>query len=262
MEENFYRHARAYDIAFTGRDYSEEYKFIKWCFNRHGKVKNSSKTFLEIGCGPAHHAKEFAKRGWKTYALDISAEMIAYARLNFEKENLSAAFIEADMIDFSLAEPVDLICNFNESITHVLTNEDFITHLKSVSKNLYSGGIYIIETAHPFYFFPDSEPNIWTTMFENEEVELLFGLPDDEYDSVNQIWNLTTRFSTKEKGKKKVVVEYQSKHRWYLSQELKSLIQLSDEFDDFWFYGNMEIPPHPLDDSDECDCMVVVIRKK
>lgn len=261
MEETFYKHAKAYDIAFAGRDYNEEYKFLEWCFDKHSSIKNKKKSFLELACGPAHHAKIFSKQGWNTFGLDLSLEMIEYAKLNFAADKASGEFIQGDMINFSLDMKVDFIGNFNESITHILTNEDFISHLKAVSNNLNKGGLYIIETAHPMFFFPDDEANIWKAKKKNMEVEMLFGKPDDEYDSVNQIWNLTTQLKISENGKTETL-KYKSKHRWYLAQELKLLIQLSKEFDEAWFYGNMEIPPRPLDSSRECDCMIIVLKKK
>jgi SAM-dependent methyltransferase len=257
---DFYKFAEAYDLVFSGRDHAQEIIFSEWCFNKHSKIKDQSRTVLEVASGPAHHAKEFARKGWQTSALDISEEMLEYAKLTSPELNIN--YIQDDMLSFRLDEPVDFITNFNESITHILTNEDFILHLKTVSKNLKPGGIYLIETAHPYYFFPDEEPNLYKIFNGDEEFEFLFGKPDDDYDPVKQIWNLTIELKIKKNGK--IVEDYisNSLHRWYLSQELRAFVQLSGEFDEYWFYGSMEVPPAELTDFENSDSMILVLRKK
>ena len=83
LAKDFYKNARAYDIAFSDRDFEYETKFLKWCLKNHAKVdnkKSSKKSFLEMACGPAQHARLFAKGGWRSIALDLSPEMIEYAK--------------------------------------------------------------------------------------------------------------------------------------------------------------------------------------
>ncbi len=261
--KEFYKFAKAYDIAFQGRDYEDEYDFLLWCYNNHAKNKIDSKLkpgFLEVACGPAHHAREFVRRGWNSVAVDLSEEMLEYAKILSEKENISMKYLAADMSDFSIEEKVDLAGIFTESITHLVTNEQIISHLKSVAACINSGGIYVIETSHPQYFFPDDEPNYWEAKENGMNVKILFGKPDDKYDPVLQQWEVTTKLEIEEKGQPTEIVESKSKHRWYLAQELRALIELSGVFDDFWFYGNMEVPPGKLDNTANSDCMVVVLR--
>ncbi|MBZ0199070.1 MAG: class I SAM-dependent methyltransferase, partial [Ignavibacteriaceae bacterium] len=147
--KEFYRFAKAYDIAFSGKDYKEEIRFIDWCFIKHAKVGSSNRSALELACGPARHAIELSRTKWKTYAIDLSSDMIEYAEILAKKEKADISFICGDMLDYKLDEPTAITTIFTESITHILTNEDLIKHLKCVSANMLPGGLYIIETAHP-----------------------------------------------------------------------------------------------------------------
>ena len=63
--------------------------------------------------------------------------------------------------------------------------------------NMLPGGLYIIELAHPRYIFPATEPNLWKVQSGDLEVEMLYGLPDDFYDTVTQIWELTSRLTVR-----------------------------------------------------------------
>lgn len=258
--KQFYKFAKAYDIAFGDRDYANECNFVEWCFVNYGEPSGQEKSFLELACGPARHALELSKRNWRSFALDLSEEMLEYAKLISSRENAHVEFICADMVKFSIAQKVNVAASFTESISHILTNEDFIQHLKSVSECLLPGGVYVIESAHPYHFFPDDEPNEWTTSKDGMEVQLLFGHPDDDYDAVKQIWEISSSMQIKE-GVKVEVIQSKSKHRWYLCQEIKALHHLAGSFSEIVFLGNMNIPPHALDNSDESESMIVVLKK-
>jgi SAM-dependent methyltransferase len=255
---DFYRFVEAYDLVFSGRDYPVECNFLRWCFEDKNRVK--LKSVLEVACGPAHHARYLAREGLTVSALDLSTDMINYAEKLSAQQGIEMNHLTGDMVQFNLNQKYDLILNLNESITHILTNDDFVKHLNSVYDALNSRGVYIIETAHPAYFFPEDEPNFYKVKKGKTEVELLFGTPDDYYDPVSQIWKLTTEVRIKENGKLIEEENSFSYHRWYLSRELEALIKLNGKFKEFSFFGSMSLPPLSLDD-DESDCMIIVLYK-
>lgn len=265
-DKEFYRNAHAYDIAFDDREFDTECDFLEWCLRNHSNLSPEQledKSFLEMGCGPAQHVREFAKRGWHSTGLDLSSDMVEFAKLEAQKENLIIDTVEGDMCDFQLEKPVILAATLMESISHLVTNEQLISHFKSVASNLTPGGIYVIEATHPMFYFPDEEANTWISKNGNLEVEITFGLPTDTFNSVTQQWIVTTVMKIRQKGQKEVVVESKSPIRWYLAQELKALIELSGVFDKHWFYGSLYYtPPFELDDTEDSDSMVVVLRTK
>ncbi|RJP58515.1 MAG: class I SAM-dependent methyltransferase [Ignavibacteriales bacterium] len=264
MSKEFYRNAKAYDVAFLDREFDLECDFLEWCFNNLSNIKKTKKQnrFLELGCGPARHAREFAKRNWKSIALDLSDEMIEYAIHEAKKENLDLTGIVANMIDFKLDKKVTLATTLMESIAHITRNEDMVEHFKSVAANLKKGGLYIIEATHPQFYFPDDEPNTWFSKEGNFSVEITFGDPNDSYNSLNQTWLSTTRLKIKNGNAPLVTTESRSEVRWYLLQEMKLLIEKAGVFDKAWFFGSLYFnPPKPLDESEDSDAMVIVLRK-
>ena len=274
----FYSNAQAYDIAFSDRNFVDECNFLDYCLQTYGAVAlprggvspGNRQSFLELACGPGRHAQEFACRGWRAVGLDLSPEMLEYARSIEVSTNRPVTWHEGDMCDFILDEPVSLAANLMESLSHLTTNESVVNHLRAVSSNLVSGGIFVIEMAHPDTIWRDSLPNSWRSKStENPifgtippiDVDVLFGAADDHYDWVDQIWTVTTRLDIHEDGKPSRVVESKYPHRWYQAQELRALIDLSEAFSKTWFLGNMVIPPPRLDNSENSQRMVVVLRK-
>src|SRR5487761_2430820 len=114
---DFYRNTHAYDIAFGDRDFSAECDFLTWCLDTHG-IGSTQPSFLEVPCGPARHAREFASRGWRSIGLDMSTDMLEYATQAANVEGVKLKTLCADMCAFSLDEPVCLIANMMESLTH------------------------------------------------------------------------------------------------------------------------------------------------
>ncbi|MBZ0199105.1 MAG: hypothetical protein K8H86_04495, partial [Ignavibacteriaceae bacterium] len=104
--------------------------------------------------------------------------------------------------------------------------------------------------------------NIWKVKQNGLEVIVQFGAHDDKYDPFLQQWDITTKISIKEKDKLVQINKSKSIHRWYLAQELRALIELSGEYEDVWFYGNMAVPPCNLKDCKIPDSMIIVMRKK
>lgn len=271
----FYRNARAYDIAFGDRDFADECNFLEWCLNRHDgssipqrlSVVNRQ-SFLELACGPARHAREFAKRGWRAVGLDLLPDMLDYACEGAKGDGVFIETIAADMTDFTLDQPVALAANLMESLSHLVTNEQVVAHLRAVSRNLLPGGVFVIEMAHPSTLWRDNLPNTWrarsTDMayFRDDpytEIDVLFGAADDPYDWITQQWQVTARLTIREASQPERIVEHQHPHRWYQAQELKALIDLSGAFSRVLWYGDM-LRPAPVLDNDS-ERMLVVLRK-
>lgn len=265
MSNDFYRNARGYDIAFADRDFDVECDFLEWCVKNHAKIdkdKTDDWSFLELGAGPSRHAREMAYREWRSVALDISEEMMEYAKQEAGKDEVEIETVVSDMIDYELDKPVLLTATLMESISHIVTNEDMIKHFRSVARNTVPGGLYVIEATHPMFFFPDNEPNTWTSEEDGTKVEITFGMPSDKYNTVTQQWTVTTRMKINENGTEHFT-ENKSQIRWYLAQEMKALVELSGVFDYYWIYGSLYYtPPQQLDESENSDAMVFVMRVK
>lgn len=257
----FYREARAYDIAFGDRDFNEECDFLEWCLRQHGVVQGDSNSFLELAAGPARHARVFARRGWRSVALDLSDDMLDYAQQGARREGVSLELVKGDMCDFALQKPIALAANLMESLSHLTTNEQVAAHLRAVSRNLLPGGIFLIEMAHPADIWRDNLPNYWTLEEDGTSVDMIFGLAEDHYDWISQQWTVTTQLIIREPGQPQRVIRNQNQHRWYQPQELRALIELSGAFSQSWWYGNMLVPPPSLNHPEDAERMIVVLRK-
>ena len=53
------------------------------------------------------------------------------------------------MKNFELQQKVDLAAIFMDSTSYLISNDDVITHLQCVARNLNDQGLYVLEMSHP-----------------------------------------------------------------------------------------------------------------
>ncbi|HEY3883004.1 MAG TPA: class I SAM-dependent methyltransferase [Trebonia sp.] len=188
-----YDEPELYELACAYRDVPAEVTAIEaWCARHHtGPVR----SVLELAAGPAEHARELARRGLRATALDRSPAMCEYAAARAKAEGLDLAVVEADMRDFTITgeagAPVlfDLAVTMLNSACHLFTLDDLVRHLVAVRARLASGGLYIVELAHPADFFA-AEPrtsNEWTIEAPGLHAEVRWGGRNDRIDPLTQV---------------------------------------------------------------------------
>lgn len=119
--------------------------------NRHarqkvlGKVLPRLRSVCDLGCGTGTTALEFARRGIKVYAVDLSPIMCRQAREKARLADLPVKVICADMRTFRLPEPVDLVtCEFNP-LNHLPRRAHLARVARSVARALRPGGHFYFD---------------------------------------------------------------------------------------------------------------------
>ncbi len=131
---------------------------------------------LDLGCGTGHLAAALVGRGYKVTGLDLSADMLRYAR-----ENASgAAFICADARDFKLRADFDLVVSTFDSMNHILTEDELEHAFANVRGCLKPGGRFIFDLN-------------MAKAFENEWWKSSFFLFDDHTYIMRGGYDRTTR---------------------------------------------------------------------
>jgi SAM-dependent methyltransferase len=125
-----------------------------------GPVLPRIASSCDLACGTGRTAMMLARRGIRTCGVDLSAEMCRLTRIKARRAKLPIPVIRADMRDFRLAEPVDLIlCEF-DAINHVPSKDDLARVAKCVSRALRSGGYFYFD-ANTRLSFRKLWPSTW-----------------------------------------------------------------------------------------------------
>lgn len=104
----------------------------------------SSKTYLDLGCGPGLYTSKIAKKGIKTTGVDFSHNSLKYARSQAALDNLDIHYIEGNYVEMELQGSYDLITLIWCDIC-VLSQEDLQKLFHNVKRVLKPNGIFIFD---------------------------------------------------------------------------------------------------------------------
>jgi len=250
-----------YDIAFDFRDVKGEVDFL--CHIAKKQLGRPVKSAIELACGPAYHAREFARRGIVSDGLDLSPEMIAYTRELANKERLAMNAIEADMRWYRSEKKYDLAYILIASFAHLLTNQDILDNFNCVADLLNDGGVYVIVTAHPRDFWGVGEryaKTHWTMERDGVVVITDWGGDNDRFDPLTEIDDVTVSFAVTENSET-TVHKCPERLRRLSFQTFQALVQLSGRFETANLLGDLD-ESVPLSSENESGRLVAVMGKR
>jgi SAM-dependent methyltransferase len=251
-----YTAPRLYEIAFD-MNRKGEVDFLVHCFKRF--ARRSVRTVLDIACGTGPHLVRLAERGYQTTGLDLSAKNIEYLGERLADKGLRGDLVVGDMTDFRLKRPVDAAICMQDSQGHLLTNAQLLAHLRSVSRNLKRGGLYIFDRYMASSWTNPARSWSWSRRRGGLIVRASFSALND-VNPVSQVFKEHMTLEAVENGTHRV---YRQTHmsRMVFPQELRGLVDLAGGFEFVqWFFG---FKPHQvLERSKRPLLMVVVLRKR
>ena len=255
----FYNRAEWYDLAFDFRNIAKECDFLTEIARVH--TGRPPASFIEFAAGPARHALEFAKRGCRSSAMDLSDEMRTYSSGVAARQGISLTYLCEDIVRFEMKERFDLAAIMMNSTAYILSNDDFVAHLRSVANALSENGVYVLEMDHPrdIYKVGRSTTDDWEMEKDGRKVSLSWGSKDDPFDPVSGIAEVTAKMRCSEGGREFEIVE-RDKQRLYTVNEIKALVQLSEEFEIVALLGALSAGV-ALSNAKESWRTVVVLKK-
>lgn len=129
-----------YHLLYKKRDESEAKEFIDKLLMY--LAPSAHATMLDLACGKGRFSRYLANKGYLVTGLDLSVNSIEFAR-QFETANLS--FFTQDMRKVFRVNYFDFIFSFFTSFGYFESEKDDLRSLKSVSKGLKDGGIYVLD---------------------------------------------------------------------------------------------------------------------
>ncbi|WP_438446185.1 class I SAM-dependent DNA methyltransferase [Gorillibacterium sp. sgz5001074] len=190
--------ASVYDRLMADMPYQDWIRFAEECFRRYGKPR----TLADLGCGTGSIAIPLAGLGCRVYGIDLSEEMLAIAREKSDRTRRQSGFgsgaddpmwLQQDMREWELDEPVDAVVSFCDSVNYLTEQEDVAELFARTYEGLKPGGWFAFDVHTPGTLeeyaenqpFVLNEPDIayiWLSALEEEtctiEHELTFFVRD------------------------------------------------------------------------------------
>ena len=182
------------------------------------------KSVCELGCGTGNRALEFARRGLRVFALDLSPTMLRTARQKARRAGLPIRFIRGDMRTFRLPQQVDLVTSEWGAINHVPRKTDLVRVVRAVGRALRPGGYFMFDANHRPTF-----ERYWAMPEVNETPEL-FAVQQGGYDrNRDKGWMEVTWFVPSRNGLWKRYHQSIEEVHWTRSEIRRTLLRAGFE---------------------------------
>jgi ubiquinone/menaquinone biosynthesis C-methylase UbiE len=102
-------------------------------------------TILDLACGEGAFAVAMAKKSFQVTGVDLSPNMLQFARERAEKENAKVEFLLQDMRYLPFEERFDLVTCWYDSLNYLLQLEELEKAFAGVYRTLKKGGLFIFD---------------------------------------------------------------------------------------------------------------------
>ena len=133
--------ASVYD-KLQDTDYNKFVRYYEKIFKKFGKKPS---LVLDLACGTGNITIPMSERGYDMIGIDLSCEMLNFARMKAQDKKQNILFLNQDMTDFELYGTVDAIVCALDGVNY-LTGKKDLDKLFSLAENyLNPGGIMIFD---------------------------------------------------------------------------------------------------------------------
>lgn len=132
-----------YDLLYEEKDYDGECTLIETIIRDYSKIPVHS--ILDLGCGTGNHSIRLAERGYEVTGVDRSDEMLDIAKVKADQKKIHCNFFQSDLREFDNHKKYDAIIMMFAVLGYQQGNKDVLAALKTVSKHLKKGGVFICD---------------------------------------------------------------------------------------------------------------------
>jgi ubiquinone/menaquinone biosynthesis C-methylase UbiE len=176
------------------------------------------KVMLELACGTGTMAIALAEAGWRVYAVDGSAEMLAQARAKAGESLKAPLWSQQDMRHLVLPERVSLVTCLYDSLNYMQTSEDLLAVFCRAFEALLPGGLFLFDMNTAWAL-----AEIWgdeTFVSERDDLTVIF---QNKYDPQRQSVTVFLTCFQRVDGLYRKIVE-QHTEQAYPSEQIATLL--------------------------------------
>jgi SAM-dependent methyltransferase len=231
MASRVYAHPHYYDIAYSFVDVPGQVDLFENYLRAHSRLP--VRRVLDLCCGPATQLREFARRGYGAVGLDCHPIVLQYAREHAVAAGADIEFVQADMTDFTLAEPVDFAFILMGSTAYLGSNEGLLAHLSCMARAVAPGGLYLLENVADEWA-PAWEPQVWE--MERDGVLVRSTYQIEPADALRQTVIQTVSLQVNDRGRTQTFTD-RDEQKLFFPQEFAALVGRHGAFE---FLGYFE----------------------
>lgn len=174
--------ADIYDYLVSGIDYNSWADYIEELLVRYNHKVCS---VADLACGTGNTSIPLARKGYQVYGIDLAPAMLAKAIEKADSSDCQVHFLEQDMRQMQLPEPVDLVTCYHDGLNYLLTVADLRTVFAKVRANLKPAGLFIFDLNRVDKLAVHTGTD--TTFIDEEDMSLIY---ESSYERKTDIWSI------------------------------------------------------------------------
>ncbi len=227
--------AEIYDYLVAGIDYEEWADYMEQIID---KFDCPTKYIADLACGTGNTTIPLAERGYEVYGVDIAPAMLAKAWEKAAGKSVKPYFLEQDMRELKLPQPMDMITCYHDGLNYMLDSVDLQRVFAGVYESLKPGGLFIFDL-NAVEKLSDAGGDV--TFVDDNDMSLIW---ETSYDKSSDIWEITlTGFLRQGEMYEKFVEVHREKH-FKSAEALRILKDTGFEVLDMYHGFSFE-PPKP-----------------
>lgn len=139
--------SRYYDLLMEDGQYPERARYI---FDICKRFDHELGKTLDLCCGTGSLTRELYKLGADVFGVDGSVEMLSEAAQRGDEENINILYVCQLMQQLDLPYTVDTCVCTQDSLNHLVDENDLQMTFDAVSKSLNTGGLFIFDVNTPY----------------------------------------------------------------------------------------------------------------
>ncbi len=202
------------------------------------------RAILDIACGEGTFAVAMAKKGFQVTGVDLSPQMLRFARERAQREGVNVEFVLQDMRALAFEEGFDLATCWFDSLNYLLELEDLAKTFVGVHRALKKEGLFIFDmnTIHGLAVNWQRYP-----CYIQQDTPELFEIHRASYDFANKL--ATTRVTGfMREGNRWTRMDEVHRERGYTLEEIRQCLAEAG-FQELACWGDLEEMSEPKPDS-------------
>ncbi len=201
-------------------------------------------TVLDLACGEGTFAVARAKKGLQVTGVDLSPQMLQFARERAKEQNVNVEFVLQDMRSLSFGESFDLATCWFDSLNYLLELEDLEKTFAGVYRALKKAGLFIFDmnTVHGLAVNWPRYP-----CYVQQDTAGLFEVHRPGYDFATNVATMKITGFVKE-GNRWTRMDEEHQERGYTLKDIRQCLQKAG-FQELACWGNLQEMSEPKPDS-------------
>lgn len=247
-----YQYPQYYELAFDYRDIPSEVDFFEAAIAKHSGVPVG--TVLEVACGPAPHAAEWHRRGYRYVGLDRTPAMLRYAQRKADESGTPVTLLRGDLRNLSSVRRRFDFAYVTLGSLYVRSNEELLRHLDGMARVLAPGALYVLDGFVRFKLLSDKKQR-WTMRRRGVSVRTTYEA--EISDHVRQTYAEVLTLVVDDHGEKRTITG-RVPAKMFFPQEFLCLVAAHRTFEFVTWCNNFDLrtPPGPK------GRQVVILRRR